>query len=506
MPGKHILNPNSMKTPIVILLLTLVIQMSAQESQEHKLLEQKLLKAAQYLSGIDAAKDEKKALALYQECANQGSGKAMNALGIMYKEGLGVLASKKQAIEWFTKSGEMGYASGWYNLGMLYKDGKTTSERDFDKAFVYFSKAAKLNDKQSIYAKGYFYYKGFGTDQDYRAASHLFKIGAYAGMPNSMYFLALCFRNGYGVNQNKDSARCWLTRAYHKGYKMAGDELGSAEPENNNTAAKLLVQKIKRITPSAPDNVNQYKMLENNMPSGNITGIYNGFLIRYDWSGEHAIGGGRLKLELTYSEGKLLGKWIESDTIVMGFNALLTPHNVVFSNAQYQKKDHYYPVRPVTFSMENAKLQWIRKEDSLYLSGSVQMFSPELNEPQKPIFISLVKEVSELDKRNTVVKEDKNVINFTSEDGSPLFSKNLVTAYPNPFTNTINIDFSLKNAEVVEAQLLDADGRLVYKNNGGLMKPGKYSITLKPPHISAGNYIIKLFYGSQSHITKVIKL
>ncbi|MDP1764825.1 MAG: T9SS type A sorting domain-containing protein [Sediminibacterium sp.] len=494
-----------MKQSFITLCMVFVIQLNAQQTPGEQLMNQTLLKAAKFLTGIDGPKDERKAFELYTDCAQKGSAKAMNALGIMYKEGLGVPMNRTKSIEWFTKAVSNGYASGWYNLAMLYKDGKTVSERNYEKAFTYFSKAADLNDEQSVYSKAYFYYKGFGIDQNYRKAYKLFKLGAYSGRPNSMYFLALCYRNGYGTNQNADSARYWLNRAWQKGYKMAGNELLSKEPENSNIAAQELAKKIKRMIPSAPENVNQYNMLENKMPSEDIAGNYKGYIIRYDWSGEHAIGGARLALQINYSGGKLTGTWIEADTVTIPFQAVITPHNLVFSNTQYQRKDHYSPVKPVSFNFENAKLQWERKDDSLYLTGSVQMFSPELNEPQKPLFISLVKAVSNSENTTASIGKKQQII-FTAEDGSPLFSKNTVSAYPNPFNSVIKVDFKLKTASVVETQLIANDGRIVYKNNGGLMKPGNYTITLKPQQVISGTYILKVFYGAQSYVTKVIKL
>lgn len=56
-------------------------------------------------------------------------------------------------------------------------------------------------------------YKGLGCQQDYSKAVNLFQQGADEGMDNSMYFLALCLRNGYGVVKDTAAAMYWLRKA-----------------------------------------------------------------------------------------------------------------------------------------------------------------------------------------------------------------------------------------------------------------------------------------------------
>jgi uncharacterized protein len=485
-----------MKIVLALFILLISAQLNAQKSLSDSIIKQKLIEASKYLSGIGVIKDEKKAFDIYQQCAAQGSPKAMNALGILYREGIGTSANKDKAVTWLTKAGKNGYAQGWYNLGMIYKDATNSIDRDYGKAYYYFNKAAIMDDDQSIYAKGFMLYKGFGCEQNYKKAAELFKLGAVMGRANSMYFLGLCFRNGYGISANIDSARYWLSKASQKGYKMADNELGMSQPENSNAKAKALASELRKNIPSMPGNINQYKKLEQNIPVSNIAGIYSGSIIKYEWSGEQAINSTSLELELNISNGNLVGKWIESDTVSIPFEAFVTSQSLIFKNTQYSRTDHYYPTEPVLYDFEKAKLKWAKIGDSVYLSGSIQMFSPSRNEPQKPLFISLVRKIA---------YSDKSTISLFNEDGTPFLLKNNIVAFPNPFTDVINVDFKLKQPCIVETQILTIDGKLVYRNNGGFLEAGNYTISVKPKQITSGTYILKLLCGKEFQTIKVIK-
>lgn len=76
-----------------------------------------------------------------------------------------------------------------------------------------------MGDAQSVYALAYMQYKGLGCLQDYDSAVILFAQGAFLGRDNSMYFYGLCWRNGYGLVKNEDSAKYWLQRPASLGYR-----------------------------------------------------------------------------------------------------------------------------------------------------------------------------------------------------------------------------------------------------------------------------------------------
>ena len=260
---------------------------------------------------IPSTYQPKKALALYIQAGNLGNAKAMNAVGICYKLGLGTSVSSQYAKTWFAKAANAGYTKAWYNLGFAYKDAS-----DFDNAYQSFCKAADLNDAQSVYAKAYMLYKGFGCTQNYADAAKLFAQGAYIGKPNSMYFYGLCLRNGYGVAANKDSARYWLMQASNMGWTAANDELSAKEPEHVAVAGTL-AQKIRKAQEAMlPTNVaNQYQKVQHQVAVNEVAGTYQGYLLKYDWSGQHVIEANKLKVTLNYANDSLKGVWQEDDSI-----------------------------------------------------------------------------------------------------------------------------------------------------------------------------------------------
>jgi hypothetical protein len=341
--------------------------------------------AQQYLSGLMKPYEPKKAFEIFTQCANLGNAKAMNALGVQYKLGLGIDTNNIQAFNWFQKSAATGYAAAWYNLGMMYKQGNGCT-LNYANAYTCFKKAADMQDGGGIYAQGYMLYKGFGCTQDYKKAIALFKKGIAVNKASCMYLLGLCFRNGYGIAANADSAKYWLNKSASFGYQFALDELATKEPENSYNP-NLLIEKVRAIETSAFKNTsfNQYRKVEQSISLSDIEGIYSGYLIKYDWSGEHIIAVNKLNITLTYAANKLTGLWVEDDSLSVVLNASIKPKFLTFENSQYSKIDHYNIV-PERLNFEKAILGLIHDKDSVYLTGNVQLYSPERKEPERPLY------------------------------------------------------------------------------------------------------------------------
>lgn len=486
-----------MKVILAFVALVVSVEMRGQ-TQNDVVMDSILQEARQYLTGIGKPKDEAKALSIFRYYAGQGSAKAMNALGIVYKEGTGVKADRETAVEWFTKAGNLGYGKSWYNLGMLYKEAKTPAERNYEKAYEYFCKASSLKDDQGTYAKAYMLYKGLGCIQDYSQAAPLFQLGAQLNRANSMFFWALCLRNGYGVESDPEDATYWLKKASKKGYKAADYELSTTAPENSNTEAKALAQKLREAEPNKDATVNSYTKIEHRVPANAIEGVYKGYMVRYDWSGKHAIHSAPLSLELSYIAGKLTGKWIEADTLIVPIEAILTPRSMVFKHTQYSRTDHYSFQYAVKYEFNDARLKWSHKGDSVFLSGNIQMFSPERNEPEKPMYIAL--------SRSATLNDNAAVIDLVNEDGTALSDNNDLKAWPNPFTKTIAVEFNLRTSCIVQMELLTMEGKVVYQNPAGKLDAGDYMIQVQPKDLPAGTYMLVLKYGDKAKTTKLVKL
>lgn len=75
---------------------------------------------------------------------------------------------------------------------------------------------------------------------------------------------------------------------------------------------------------------------------------------------------------------------------------------------------------------------------------------------------------------------------------------------PNPFSDRVSIDFSLKENAEVELQIFSIDGRLVYKKEKQTFKSGKNSMNLNIGGQSTGLYIVNLNINNVSVLTKKI--
>ncbi len=490
-------NYTTMRRLIFMLCMAITLQTNAQSICTDSVISKKLIRAEKLLKGLGVTKDYKMAYTIFEECAMQGCAKAMNMLGILCKEGLGVEKNEKKAKEWFEKAGSVGYAQGFYNLGVLYKD-KQTPAQDFKKAYAYFEKAANLDDPQSIYAIGYMQYKGLGCQQDYSKAVVCFKKGAAKTMPNSMYFLGLCFRNGYGIASNSDSAKFWLIKAAARNYKMAISELKAPNAENSFTRKDNVEKMIDTYAIDERKNLNQYEKVNTKVALSKIKGNYTGIVVRYDWSGQTPISSSKLAFNLQFQNGQIEGQWIENDTVLVPFKALINSKSLVFKNTSYSRSDHYSPENPILYDFKNAQLNWLERNDSTIINGSIEMFSPDRNEPEKPLRLVLVK--------NNSQQADVDSLYLLNDNEAKIDLANGISVYPSPFDEVLNVSFKINKAYAVNTQLISQEGVIVYSKPSESLAPGFYNFKLSVPSVMAGTYYLRMTFGKEVKSIKVIKL
>lgn len=96
-----------------------------------------------------------------------------------------------------------------------------------------------------------------------------------------------------------------------------------------------------------------------------------------------------------------------------------------------------------------------------------------------------------------------NNISTTIEESSAAIDK--VSIYPNPASELTNINFSLKNNEVVTVLVRDLAGKLVIKENLGTLSNGRQFIELNTAQLENGFYLVSLQAGEEQ-ITKKISV
>lgn len=79
--------------------------------------------------------------------------------------------------------------------------------------------------------------------------------------------------------------------------------------------------------------------------------------------------------------------------------------------------------------------------------------------------------------------------------------------YPNPFSETTHIVFTIERISTVELAIYDILGNKIETLLDGISKPGKYEIEFKPSVLlSAGVYDVVLLYNFQRYVLKIIYL
>lgn len=133
------------------------------------------------------------------------------------------------AIKWYSKAAELGSIRALTSLGDLYLDvDKLRGEKDYVKAVEYYAKAAELGDARGQDELAICYRNGWGVEQNQNKAFEWFTKSANQGFTEAMFFLGTCYYGGFGVEKNYSESVRWMRQAAEKGFAKAQTELGSA--------------------------------------------------------------------------------------------------------------------------------------------------------------------------------------------------------------------------------------------------------------------------------------
>src|ERR1700677_727052 len=135
-----------------------------------------------YFSGLGATKDAAKAQEWgkkesadgLEARAQAGKVRAEAELGVLYDLGVGVSKSSTKAAKWYQKAADAGDADAQYNLGVLYADGIGV-DKSSTKAAMWYQKAADQGYAFAQNDLGVLYAKGQGVDKDFKKAVELYQ-------------------------------------------------------------------------------------------------------------------------------------------------------------------------------------------------------------------------------------------------------------------------------------------------------------------------------------------
>lgn len=133
------------------------------------------------------------------KAADQGDGRGMNVLGILYLQGqAGFQRSPVQAFEWFQKASKAGCARGYFNLGVRYREGDGC-HKSLTRGFECFLKSAELGLAPGCFEVGLCYCLGRGTNVSMQEGVRWLKEAANHGSRGGRVVLATIYATGNPV-------------------------------------------------------------------------------------------------------------------------------------------------------------------------------------------------------------------------------------------------------------------------------------------------------------------
>jgi len=227
-----------------------------------------------------------------------------------------------------------------------------------------------------------------------------------------------------------------------------------------------------------------------------LNGDYSGYIIKYDWSGKRIIGQSKLELHLDGRGSNISGEWLEDGSAAALLNATLTDSGLVFNNTSYERDEHYSPSKPVNFEFRDASFQLAKHGNEVYISGKLQLYSLKLHEPEKPIYVFLTKDRVDKGRQTLALKPEEQLVLQSASKG--------FMVYPNPFSNSFNLNYTQSNAGRVQMQLFDTQGKLLLQQEWN-QEAGTYNKAIDASFLQTGSYLVKLTTSKTTYTSLVIK-
>ena len=318
---------------------------------------------------------------LRQAVEEDKSASAMEALGLAYIGGIGVECDTAKAVALLEEAGRLGVKDAYHALGMIYKYGEGGLRQDFRRAYGYFCTGAERGSVRCIYAKGFMLYKGLGCRQDYQQAALTFLPAANSRDENSWYMLALCSRNGYGLEKDSAAAAFCLKRAARMGSRDARDELARPHEETYMHAV---------YADSA-----EYSFIPDSLPAVKPTvggaalaeGHYSGFVVTYDWSGKYILGEQPLAMTVSSVGGELSGE-LSIDSVDTAYCGSLSGGRLVFASGGVTLPERYERGGKMDYRLDSMVLDVADDK----VTGRLNLYSTKLKEPGRPMYFELRRE------------------------------------------------------------------------------------------------------------------
>lgn len=182
--------------------------------------------------------------------AQQGDMKAQSFIGETYYWGYeNIEKDYNKAFYWFRKAAEQGEPYAQYNLGCMYSKGQGVAQNDKE-AMVWIEKAANQGIAAAQNLAGTYYEDGIGVSPNQEKAVYWYRKAAEQGNANSQWALGVCYMLGKGVQMDKYEANKWFRKSAEQGYYLGEYQLGvsyfygEGVQQNYEEAAKWLTKVV----------------------------------------------------------------------------------------------------------------------------------------------------------------------------------------------------------------------------------------------------------------------
>ncbi len=125
-----------------------------------------------------------------------------------------------KAFIWYKKAAEQGYVAAQNSLGDCYYHGQGTTQ-DYTKAVFWYERAAQIEFDDAFYNLGHCYESALGVDENPELAVQNYRKAAEQGHVYAQYELGLCYANGYGVDEDILQCAFWMRKSAEQGYDSA---------------------------------------------------------------------------------------------------------------------------------------------------------------------------------------------------------------------------------------------------------------------------------------------
>lgn len=203
-----------------------------------------------WLEGDGVTQDISKAIKYFRLAADQGDADAAHRLSIVYSTGVGVPVDPAAATKWLELAAAFGQAESQFQLGLQYRHGQgalrqpdvvyimqihhfvtsDSSSNFFLQAAEWFRKSADQGHAGAQCALALCYRDGFGLDKSPAQMVYYLQLASAQGHADALYALALCYRDGVGTPKNVAEARRLLAHSFERGNVDAQELLDVLPP------------------------------------------------------------------------------------------------------------------------------------------------------------------------------------------------------------------------------------------------------------------------------------